>query len=125
MTDAGRILLIDDDDELRTIMRRMLVAAGYEVQEAASGDAAVARYRQQRSDVVITDILMPDKEGLETIRELRRADPQVKIIAISGGGGQGGADYLELALKFGARRILQKPFTRDELVAAVSEVIAT
>jgi CheY-like chemotaxis protein len=120
-----RILLIEDNDALRRMAHRMLVTAGYDVQDAADGEAGLACYRQQRSDLVITDILMPEKEGLETIRALRRSDPQVRIIAMSGAG-QGAAEgYLELALKFGARRILRKPFTQDELLTAVTEVLAT
>jgi two-component system, chemotaxis family, chemotaxis protein CheY len=121
---VGRILLIDDNDLLRKMTRRMLATAGYDVQEAVNGKAGVACYRQQRSDVVITDILMPEQEGLETIRKLRHVDPQVKIIAMSGAG-QGRAGYLDLAVKFGARRTLQKPFTMEDLLAAVGEVLAT
>jgi CheY-like chemotaxis protein len=118
------ILLIDDDDAFRELARRMLVTAGYDVREAADGMAAIESYRQQRSDVVITDILMPEREGLETIQELRRLDPQVRIIAMSGAG-FGRDAYLELARRFGARRILRKAFTLDDLRAAVAEVLAT
>jgi DNA-binding NarL/FixJ family response regulator len=75
--------------------------------------------------LVITDILMPEAEGLETIRALRGDDPGVKIIAMSGADRGRASGYLELALKFGARRILPKPFTRDELMTAVAEVLAT
>jgi CheY-like chemotaxis protein len=120
---VGRILLIDDDDLVRSVARRILRSAGHEVLECGDGKAGVACYRQEtRVDLVITDILMPEQEGLETIRELRRIDPQVKIIATSGSG-QG--DYLDLAVRFGARRILIKPYSRDDLLAAVNEVLAT
>ena len=122
MSTTRRILLIDDNDPFRTMVRRMLVTAGYDVQEAANGETGVASYRQQRSDLVFTDIMMPDQDGLATIRELRRVDPLVRIIAISGGDPARGG-YLEIALKLGARRILQKPFTLDELLAAVTEVV--
>jgi CheY-like chemotaxis protein len=119
---AGRILLIDDNDLFRKLVRFMLATAEYDVEEASNGKTGVAGYRRQRSDLVITDILMPEQEGLQTIRELRQVDPQVRIIATSSAGhGRGG--YLELALKFGARRILQKPFSRDDLLTAVSEVL--
>jgi two-component system chemotaxis response regulator CheY len=117
-----RILLIEDNDVLRNVMRRMLV--GYDIGEAADGKAGINAYRQQRSDVVITDILMPEADGLETIRALREYDAAVRIIAISGGGRGSANDYLEVAQQFGARRILSKPFTREELQAAVAEVLA-
>jgi CheY-like chemotaxis protein len=117
----SRILIIDDDPALRALMRVMLATAGHEVQEAGDGKAGVARYRQKRSDVVITDILMPEQEGLETIRELRHLDPLVKIIAMSVAG-DGPSGHLRIAVKLGARRILHKPFSRDQLLAAVSDV---
>jgi two-component system, chemotaxis family, chemotaxis protein CheY len=121
---VGRILLIDDNDLIRKMMSRMLASGGYEVQEAANGKVGVACYRKQRSDVVITDILMPEQEGLETIRKLRDVDPKVKIIAISGAD-EDRARYLDLAVKLGARRTLQKPFTLDDLLTAVGKVLAT
>lgn len=124
MTSLRMILLIEDDAAIRTMTRRLLVEAGYAVQEADDGKAGLAYYNQRRFDAVITDIVMPDKEGLETIRELRRADPLVKIIAMSGAGGQGHGGYLEIALKLGAHRILHKPFTSDALLAIVGEVLA-
>ena len=125
MTSLRTILLIDDNDAIREMVRRVLVNAGYAVQEAQDGKAGLAYYHQQRFDAVITDIVMPETEGLETIRELRRADPLVKIIAMSGAGGPAGGGYLDFALKFGAQRILHKPFTADALLAIVNEVLAT
>jgi CheY-like chemotaxis protein len=123
MADAVRILLIDDNDTFRSIARRMLVNAGYEVHEAANGETALAAYRQQRFDLVITDIVMPDMEGLEAIMKLRRQNPDVKIIAMSGADSAGA--YLDSAKIFGARRMLSKPFTQGELLTAVSEVLAS
>ena len=120
-----RILVIEDNDAVRHMVRRVLVDEGYEVQEAADGTAGLNAYRAQPSDVVITDIVMPDTEGLETILQLCRHDPPAKIIAMSSAGSGGPAGYLELALKFGARRVLTKPFTHDELRAAVAEVLAS
>jgi CheY-like chemotaxis protein len=112
-----RVLVIDDDDELRWLIARMLIAAGYEVQEATDGKAGLACYRQERSDVVLTDIVMPHSDGLETIRALRLTDSAVKIIAMSGGDrGLRSGDY-------GASRFLLKPFTLDELLTAVAEVL--
>lgn len=121
-----RILLVEDDDAVRGILRKALVSAGYEVEEAADGDLAVAAYRRQRSDVVITDLVMPQKDGLAAIIELRRLDPAVKIIAMSGGGRTLGPGqlYLESARLFGAHRLLAKPFNAAALLTAVSEVLS-
>ena len=86
----ARILLVEDDEAVRGILAKTLVAAGYEVEEAANGEVALAAYRRQASDVVITDLVMPEKNGLEMIMELRRLDPAVKIIAMSGADGRSG-----------------------------------
>jgi len=118
----ARILIIEDNDVLRRMLRTALSKAGYAVTEASGGKSGLASYRQDPFDIVITDILMEDIEGLETIGELRRDYPQVKIIAMSGGRGQ--SNYLELAEQLGARRTLEKPFPLDQLVAAVREVLA-
>jgi CheY-like chemotaxis protein len=101
----------------------MLVTAGYDVQEAADGKAGLGCYRRQHSDVVITDLVIPEREGLETIQELRRLDPEAKIIAMSGSALA--HSYFDAAIEFGARRILRKPFTVDQLLATVTEVLAT
>jgi CheY-like chemotaxis protein len=116
-----RVLIIEDNEILREVVQRMLVVAGHEVQAAEDGRAGLKAYRRQPSDVVITDIVMPDTEGLETIRELCRIDAAVKIIAMSGGGLGASANYLELARQFGARWTLSKPFSADELRNAVTE----
>jgi CheY-like chemotaxis protein len=120
-----RILLIDDDDMTRGVVRRMLEAAGHEVAEATDGHAGIALYHARPSDVVITDILMPERDGLETIRALRQYDAAVKIIAISGGGHSAAvSDFLDAAQAFGARRVLMKPFSKSELETALVEVLA-
>jgi CheY-like chemotaxis protein len=123
---VARILLVDDDDAVRDILRKALQAAGHEVEEASNGALALAAYRRRPSDVVITDLVMPEKDGLEAIIELRRLDPAVKIIAMSGGGRTLGPPqlYLESARTFGALDILSKPFTVSALLKAVSEVLA-
>jgi CheY-like chemotaxis protein len=120
---TGRLLLIDDDQVFRRLVSVMLTATGYSLQEASNGAAGLAAYRQQPADVVLTDILMPGKEGLETIRELTQIDPHVKIIAMSVSG-EGRFGHLTIALRMGAIRILQKPFSRDELLRALTEIIA-
>ena len=119
-----RILLIEDDEPLRDTLRKTFVRAGYEVDDAPNGTAALQAYRRQRSDVVITDIVMPVKEGLETISELRRLAPDAKIIAISGGAIGSADDYLVMARHLGASRILAKPFSGDEILAMVADVLA-
>ena len=122
----ARILLVEDDEAVRDLLRKTLVSAGYDVEEAPNGVVAVAAYRRQACDVVITDLVMPEKDGLEAIMELRRLDPAVKIIAMSGGGRSLGPGqlYLESARLFGALRTLAKPFTAQALLKAVSEVLA-
>lgn len=120
-----RILVIDDDEPTRHLLRQVLERAGYEVTDAANGRAGLQLQRAIPADVIITDILMPDQEGLETIRELRRAFPTTKIIAMSGGGQIGGASFLTMAERLGAQRSLQKPFGLREILAAVAEILQT
>ena len=120
------ILLVEDDDNVRDILQMALVGAGHEVEVAPDGKVALVAYRRHASDLVITDLVMPEKDGLQMIMELRRLDPAVKIIAMSGGGrilGPGQL-YLESARSFGALQILSKPFTSAALLKAVSEVLA-
>lgn len=121
----ARILIIDDEAPVRNMLRQMLEKEGYEVAEAEDGKVGMRRYAEHPPDLVITDILMPEKEGIETILALRKADPGVKIIAISGGGRTGRLDVLPVAKAFGALRTLAKPFTRDELLGAVRSVLGT
>jgi CheY-like chemotaxis protein len=122
---VATILLVDDDDGVREILHKALVAAGHEVEDAVNGALALASYRRQPRDLVITDLVMPEKDGLEMIMELRRLNPAVRIIAMSGGGRTLGLGtlYLESARSFGASRILAKPFTSAALLTAVSEVL--
>jgi DNA-binding NtrC family response regulator len=122
MMNSGRILLIDDDELFRKLVNVMLTTAGFEVEEAANGKIGLACYRQQRADVVLTDILMPEREGLETIQSLKGLDPDVKIIAMSVGG-DGRLGYLRSAIAFGARRTLHKPFSREELLSTLADVL--
>ena len=120
------ILLVEDDDGVRDILHKTLVAAGHDVEDAVNGAVAVAAYRRQPRDLVITDLVMPEKDGLETIMELRRLNPAVKIVAMSGGGRSLGLGqlYLESARSFGAARILAKPFTSAALLTAVADALA-
>ena len=119
-----RVLLIDDDDLVRKILRRILEGADFEVVEAADGDEGIRSYEAEPIDVVVTDILMPKKEGIETIIELRRINPEVRIVAISGGGRNVGQQYLKMAGKLGADRILPKPVRPKELLDAVRDILS-
>ena len=119
----ARILVIDDNPELgRAVLKRM-ERAGHTGVLASDGNAGLLIFRAEQIDLVLTDILMPEKEGLETIRELRKENPRVPIIAMSGGGYATGTDYLRLALTFGANAVLQKPFEQHELIDLVSALL--
>jgi CheY-like chemotaxis protein len=119
----ARILVIDDDDNVRLSVKLALEDAEHEVDEAADGAVGMNRLRSRPADLVITDIFMPEKEGLETIDELKRDFPQIKIIAISGGGSMDPQEYLQIAQKLGADRSLLKPFDIDLLVKTVDELL--
>ncbi|MBM3225343.1 MAG: response regulator [Candidatus Tectomicrobia bacterium] len=120
-----RILLIEDDPLARDMLRQMLERAGYKVVEAEDGRTGIQHFQATAIDLIITDILMPDQDGLETIQELRRLDPDAKIIAISGGGQTGLLDLLPIAEKLGAQATLRKPLRRQELLDAVSQLLAS
>jgi DNA-binding NtrC family response regulator len=119
----ARILVVDDDDQIRALLRVTLEREGHEVVEAADGNIALTLYHQSPADLVITDIIMPEKEGIEMIMELRRSDPEVKIIAISGGGSMNPVSYLKWASEFGAQRSFTKPIDREDLLTAVGELL--
>lgn len=118
-----RVLVIDDDDLVRETLRLALEGANFEVVEATDGEKGIRIYEVEPIDLVITDILMPEKEGIETIIELRRKDPDVRIVAISGGDRIGGIQFLELAGKLGADRMLSKPFRVEALLKAVRDLL--
>ncbi len=116
------VLVIDDEDLVRDTLRRALESAGIEVTVAADGREGLETYLANPTDVVVTDILMPEKEGIETIIELKRENPEVKIVAISGGDRAGNTDFLEMAVLLGADRVLRKPFRPRELLAAIDDL---
>jgi CheY-like chemotaxis protein len=118
-----RILFADDNEAFRALLAKLLESAGYEVLTAADGAAAVGLFRQQPADLAIIDLLMPGKEGLETIRELRRIQPGLKIIAISGGGFGAAGDYLEIARLLGAVKTLTKPFALTDALEIVKNLL--
>ena len=117
------ILIIDDDDSVRESLRRTLHKEGYTIMEASEGRRGLKQLECQPVDVILLDMFMPDKDGLETIMALRRTHPGMKIIAMSGGGFKGRVDVLDVAKKLGVRRTLAKPFTREELIEAVEQVV--
>jgi len=116
-------MVVEDDKSVRELLREILKRAGHDVMAAGNGKEALSLYKKSPADLIITNILMPEKEGLETIQELRRENPDIKIIAISGGGQIGPADYLEVARRFGAMRTFSKPFDRKELLKAVDDLL--
>ena len=119
-----RILVIEDEVDIRSLYSRILRSAGHDVSEAPDGKVGLELYRENPADLVITDIIMPEKEGIELIMELRRDFPDVKIIAVSGGGqATPSATCLRLAKGLGAVRTLAKPFNQQELVDTVQEVL--
>lgn len=120
----ARILVIDDDPEIRSMLRQMLERVGHEVMEAGDGKAGVELYREQSADLIIMDIIMPVRSGWAAIVELRREFPDIKIIAISGGRELGPHSYLTVAKRFGAKRIFRKPIEKEELLEAVGDLLA-
>ena len=119
----ARILIIDDDQMVLNMLRQVLEGAKHTVVEAANGEVAMRLWREQPADLIVTDILMPEKDGLEVIRELRRECPTVKVIALSGGSRKVHFDALDVARRFGAGATLEKPFELKELLAAVESVL--
>jgi CheY-like chemotaxis protein len=114
--------VIEDDDRARDLYREMLERAGYEVVVAADGEAGLAAFRQDLTDVVVTDLFMPKKDGVETIRVLRGDYPDVKVLAITGVRGR--FSRLPAAEAVGAQRTLVKPFTMEEMLQALQELLA-
>ncbi|MBU6435716.1 MAG: response regulator [Nitrospirae bacterium] len=113
------ILIIDDDEQIRAFLRQVLEEAGYMVIEAPNGRIGLRRFQQTPTALVITDLLMPDRDGLEVTMALHRDSPTVKIIVLSGGSGQ--HDYLDAAKLLGAHRTMQKPIRMAELLEAVQQ----
>lgn len=117
----GNILVVDDEKSFRSIIRKTLEIAGHEVVEAGNGNEALKIYSKDQTDVVIIDIMMPEKEGIETIMELRRDYPKTNIIAMSGHGLN--SPYLLMAKHLGANYILDKPFYVEELIKILDEIL--
>jgi CheY-like chemotaxis protein len=118
-----QILVIDDEVGIRRALRTVLELAGYQVREARNGQDALRLWREEESDLVITDIHMPDKDGIETILELRAISPDLPIIAVSGSGEKKSRDLLQDAKLSGSIWTMDKPFGLTELLNRVSEVL--
>ena len=130
----GSILIVDDEEDIRHALTMVLEGAGYDVMVASNGNEAVELQREQPVDLIITDIIMPEKDGVSTIKELRQKFPGIRIIAISGGGGVQPVEYvpdaitttayLAAAKEAGADRVFTKPFERKDMIKAVDELFA-
>ena len=121
----AKILIIDDDQMVSATIELLLLKAGHTVTLAGNGNLGVASFKSAPADLIITDIIMPEKEGIETIQEIRAISPKVPIIAISGGGRTKNYDFLRMANKLGANEVLKKPFANDELLTLVNKCLTT
>ena len=117
------ILIIDDEQQIRSMLKLMLERDGHEVAEAPDGNEAIRLYRQNPADLIITDLIMPNQDGIGMIIALKKEFPDVKIIAMSGGGLNKPEGYLKGAKKLGAACTLTKPIDRDEMLRAVRDVL--
>jgi len=118
-----KILIIDDDDLVREYLVEVLRRAGYEVDSAPDGKAGVEACRGSNTDLVVTDIIMPEKDGIETIMDLRRENPGLKVMAISGGGRSEPESYLASARLLGADFTMSKPFFNQDFLSAVATLL--
>lgn len=118
------ILIVDDEAELRDVMTRVLTLRGHQVTGAANGVEASRAVANNRFDVVITDLIMPERDGIQVINELRRKYPEIKIVAMSGGGHISRDQYLRIAKGLGAHALLEKPFLNQELIDAIDRVLS-
>jgi YesN/AraC family two-component response regulator len=119
----AKILLIDDDDSLRRALRLTLIHFGHTVIEARNGKEGMVLFSHTAVDLVITDIVMPEKDGLVVLGELQKKQPPVKIIAISGGGRVSPEDYLRIAKAMRAAKVLAKPFSNEDLIASINDLL--
>lgn len=118
-----KILVIDDEELVRKMIVSVLKKSGFDVYEAANGIEGLAQAQNNLPDLVLTDILMPDKEGISTILELKTINPTIKIIAMSGGGKTQNMSFLEMAQKVGVKHTLKKPFRPTELLQAIDSLL--
>jgi DNA-binding response OmpR family regulator len=120
----AHILLIDDEAQLRTLYRKIIEAAGHRVTDASDGAAGLDAFRQDRPDLVIADVVMPQTDGIQMIRQMCAEVPEIKVIVISGGTSFPTSAFLQIGLTAGAARALAKPFTPSKLLGVVDELLA-
>lgn len=122
----AKILIVDDEQQIRTMLSHILARDEHELIMAENGQQGCNLYREHHPDIVITDLVMPNKNGIDMILELKSEFPDIRVLAISGGGGiTGSFDYLPIAKLVGAMHILKKPFNLEELKTAVKDILAT
>lgn len=119
----AHILIVDDDSSIRLLFKQFLEGEGYKVSLASDGQEGIALLKQQKPDLIITDILMPEMDGLEIVREVRKHHSSIPIIAISGGMRSGQINFLSHARTFGACRVFEKPISLAALLTAVKELL--
>jgi CheY-like chemotaxis protein len=117
------ILIVEDDKSIREMLKLSLLRNNYTVLEAENGKDAIVHFKSLLTDLVVTDLIMPEEDGLKVIIKLKELKPSIKIIAISGGGKVGPASYLNLAKALGADAIYTKPFSINDLVAKIGELL--
>jgi DNA-binding response OmpR family regulator len=118
-----KILLIEDDEVFHAVITGAVTAQGHEIAIAPNGDDGMKKLRSEKFDLIITDILMPNKDGIEIIQEIRESDPDVRILAISSGGRVGFSSFLKLAEIMGANACLEKPFSSAGLLEKINEAM--
>ncbi len=118
-----RVLIIEDEIELREMIKTSLIRRKYTVFEAANGKDAIVHFKPSMTDLVVTDLIMPEEDGLKVIMKLKEMKPSLKIIAISGGGKAGPGGYLNLAKALGAHAVLSKPFSINDLISKIEELL--
>ena len=117
------VLIVEDDNELREMLKMMLLRKNFTVLEAENGKAAITHFKPLLTDLVVTDLIMPEEDGLKVVIKLRELKPSIKIIAISGGGKVGPGSYLNLAKALGADAIYSKPFSLNDLVDTIEQLL--
>ncbi|NPA36570.1 MAG: response regulator [Chlorobi bacterium] len=120
-----KILIIDDEPEITRMLKRLFERAGFKVQSASNGEDAMFMIAENNFDLVVTDIIMPKKEGIETITSIKKDFPDIKIIAMSGGGRYSPEGYLKSAKMLGADKIFKKPFDHKEILLTVERMLDT
>lgn len=119
----AQILLVDDDEMVCETIKQRLEREGHDVTTALNGNEALTKFAQTQPDLVITDVIMPEREGIETLLALKKANPAVKVVVMSGGGRIGRLDHLKIAARLGADATLVKPFTAAQLKSILAELL--